>query len=429
MAYRAVFYQPSHFHAALTLKENNPRLDQDIHVYANPGAERDAFVTLVENFNNRAEQPTAWRLHLHEGDDLVQQIIANGHADFVVLAIPNHKKLATIAKLSTAGLPVFADKPWLTESGQLTNLEQALAAPAMVMDIMTIRYELLARLGHQVARSAALFGHFIPGTPQQPAIEITSIHHLCKKVNGQPLRRPDWYYDIGVQGDGMVDIQSHMVEQAQWWILDEESCDFERDIVLTDARRSSTPVPADLFQESTGLTHFPAALADAVQDSVLHYACNGQINYQLCGIHIQQTAEWRQREPEAAGDMHHVVMRGSHCNLIVRQGLETQYQAEVHLQPLIDNFEHQLNAELKQWQQRFPGLDYQASDIGFRFIAPADLDHGHESHFALVLNQFLDYLDAGQIPDDVTSRLHTRYRLLAQARELALANDNNGGSS
>ena len=429
MAYRAVFYQPSHFHAALTLKENNPRLEQDIHVYANSGAERDAFIALVENFNNRAEQPTHWRLHLHEGDDLVQQIIADGHADFVVLAIPNHKKLETIAQLSSARLPVFADKPWLTDSSQLTYLEQALAAPAMVMDIMTIRYELLARLGHQVAHSESLFGEFIAGTLQQPAIEIASIHHLCKKVNGQPLRRPAWYYDIAVQGDGMVDIQSHMVEQAQWWVLDEDLCDFKQDIVINDAKRSSTPVPLDLFKESTGLDDYPDTLSAAVTNGVFHYPCNGQTNYQLRGIHVQQTAEWRQREPEAAGDMHHVVMRGHYCNLLVRQGPETQYQAEVHLQPLVDNFESRLKSERQQWQQRFPGLDYQSSEIGFRFIAPTDLDHGHESHFALVLNQFLDYLDAGKIPDDVTSRIRSRYTLLAQARELALTNDNNGDLS
>ena len=68
--YRALFYEPGHFHAALTLRTPNPRLAPDIHVYATPGPERDAFLTLIERFNTRADNPTHWRLHLHDGAHL-----------------------------------------------------------------------------------------------------------------------------------------------------------------------------------------------------------------------------------------------------------------------------------------------------------------------------------------------------------------------
>jgi hypothetical protein len=80
----AVFYEPGHFHAALTFRTPNPRLAPDIHVYATPGPERQAFVTLVESFNTRAAHPTHWRLHLHEGPQLLQRLVADGHGDFVV---------------------------------------------------------------------------------------------------------------------------------------------------------------------------------------------------------------------------------------------------------------------------------------------------------------------------------------------------------
>ena len=71
--YRALFYEPGHFHAALTLRTPHPRLAPDIHVYATPGPERDAFVTLVEQWNTRADDPTHWRLHLHDGAGLLQR--------------------------------------------------------------------------------------------------------------------------------------------------------------------------------------------------------------------------------------------------------------------------------------------------------------------------------------------------------------------
>src|SRR5499426_174613 len=137
--FRAVFYEPGHFHAALTLRTPNPRLAPDIHVYATPGPERQAFVTLVESFNTRAEQPTHWRLHLPDGPQLLQRLVAAVHGDLVVLAGRNNIKLATIASLTQAGLHVLADKPWLTDSQQLPSLVQVTAGPRLAMDLMTVR--------------------------------------------------------------------------------------------------------------------------------------------------------------------------------------------------------------------------------------------------------------------------------------------------
>jgi hypothetical protein len=84
--YRALFYEPGHFHAALTLRTPNPRLAPDIHVYATPGPERDAFLTLVEQWNTRADHPTHWRLHVHDGAHLLQRVVEERQGDFVVLA-------------------------------------------------------------------------------------------------------------------------------------------------------------------------------------------------------------------------------------------------------------------------------------------------------------------------------------------------------
>ena len=60
-------------------------------------------MALVESFNTRAEQPTHWRLHLHEGPQLLQRLVADGYGDFVVLAGRNNTKLATMASLTQAG--------------------------------------------------------------------------------------------------------------------------------------------------------------------------------------------------------------------------------------------------------------------------------------------------------------------------------------
>ena len=421
---RAVFYEPGHFHAALMLRSPNARIAPDIHVYATPGLERDAFVALVKGFNQRVENPTHWRLYLHEGENLLERLIEDGHGEVAILAGRNQTKLETIARLTQAGLHVLADKPWLTDRQQLPYLGQVTSGDRLAMDIMTIRHPIAARLISQVINAPELFGGFAPHDRDEPTIDIASTHHLYKIVNGQPLQRPPWYYDTAIQGDGLVDIQSHMVEQAQWWVLGDEPCEIDQDVVLESARRWSTPVPPELFQASTGLSDYPASLRSSVRDGVLEYACNGEIGYQLRGIRIRQTADWRQWEPEGAGDLHHVTVRGHRCQVMIRQGPDTQYGAEIHLKPMRgENLQPVLETQLERWQGVFPGLSFIPSPIGCRFVVPPDLDHGHESHFALVLNQFLDYLDQGQWPESLTDRIRMRYTLLARAQELALSPD------
>jgi hypothetical protein len=266
-----------------------------------------------------------------------------------------------------------------------------------------------------------LFGTFVTHNSAAPAIDIASVHHLYKRVNGRPLQRPAWYYDTTVQGDGLVDIQSHMVEQAQWWVLGEDVGEIERDIVLDTARRWTTPVPLPLFHDSTGLAAYPEALQPAVRDGILQYACNGEICYRLRGISVRQTAEWRQREPEGTGDLHRLTLRGSRCNVLIRQGAETGYKATLHLEPAAGvALEPLLRPVLAQWQVHFPGLTYEPSACGLRLLLPPALDHGHESHFALVLRAFLEHLERGFWPEALRARLRMRYTLLARARDLAL---------
>ena len=420
--HRVIFYEPGHFHAALTLRASNARLAPDIHVYATPGPERDAFVHLIESFSQQAVQPFPWRLHLHEGEHLLERLVTEARGDLVVLAGRNNTKLETIVHLIQAGFHVLADKPWLTDSRQLPYLAQATAGPSLAMDLMTTRYNILTRLCHQIVTTPELFGTFVSEAAGEPAITIESVHHLYKKVHGRPLQRPAWYYDTNVQGDGMVDVQSHMVEQAQWWVLHDTIGEFERDVILDKARRWTTPVPVEIFQESTGLSTYPEALQSSMRDGVLEYACNGEISYRLRGVSVRQSTQWRQREPENAGDLHSVTIRGSFCTVLIRQGAETGYRAEMHLVPTAGvNLETMLRSAIERWQERFPGLSFAPSPGGFRLLPSTTLEQGHESHFALVLNTFLDYfLDGNTWPDALCARIRMRYTLLARARELAL---------
>lgn len=75
------------------------------------------------------------------------------------------------------------------------------------MDIMTTKYDVVAKLRREIVRDDSLFGCF-RADDDLPSIEIGSVHHLAKLVNGSSLQRPTWYYNVGVQGNGLVDVTS-----------------------------------------------------------------------------------------------------------------------------------------------------------------------------------------------------------------------------
>ncbi|MCZ6888555.1 MAG: hypothetical protein O7H39_08670 [Gammaproteobacteria bacterium] len=420
-----LFYEPGHFHAALCLRISNSRVSEDVHLYARQGPELEAFLSLVQAFNQRADAPTRWRVHVHESSDLLAALIDERRGDAVILAGRNDGKLETIARLHEAGLPVLADKPWLTDASALPHLDTVTSGGPLAMDIMTGRYGALARVRRLIVAREQLFGGFVTDHAEGFAIEIGSKHHLYKIVNGRPLRRPAWYYDVAVQGDGMVDIHSHMIDQVQWLVAGEVELDYERDFRLTTARRWQTPVPLDLYRESTGEAAFPASVEDAVSDDVLALSCNGAIEHALLGVSARQHAEWSQREPEGGGDLQSNVVRGRRVSVQMRHGPETGFAPELHVVPAPgEDVRVELEAAVDDWQEAFPGIGLEPSSIGFRLTWPAGLDGGHETHFALMLDEFLDYLDAGVWPAALLPRIRSRYTLLARARELSLQGPN-----
>ena len=214
-----LFLEPGHFHAALTLRVRNPRVNRAIHLYARPGAEHDAFTGLVRSFNTRADAPTDWDLRVHESNAPERALVGERCGNVVVLAGRNQPKLGTIARLHAAGLHVLADKPWLTDPRGIPNLARVTEGWPLAMDIMTFRHDAIARITHRLAASPDLFGALLVSS-REPAIDLHSVHHLLKVVNGAPLIRPPWYYDTRIQGNGLVDIQSHMADQAQWLLED-----------------------------------------------------------------------------------------------------------------------------------------------------------------------------------------------------------------
>jgi len=420
MKHSLVVHDPGHFHAALLFFEDNSRVDPTIHVYAPEGPEVDAFIALIEGFNARPDAPTRWRINLYRGEDALEKLIAERPGETVILAGRNGTRLALMHRLHDAGFNILADKPWMTDSVNLPHLDAITAGAPPAVDIMTGRINRLAELRNAVIAEKSVFGDLVTHA-DAPAIELISRHHLLKRVDGRPLLRPPWFYDITVQGDGMVDIHSHYVDQAQWiseTLGPDHPFDADRDMEVLDAERWVTEVPLALFQESTGADVFPDALAGAVDGDVLNLACNGRIDYHLRGLWVRHLCEWGHREPEGGSDLHGFTARGENAELSIRHGPETGFETEfrLHIQDTTG-----FDAAREAWRARFPGLDISGDGDEFLFTLPPAAQIRHEAQFPRVLDEYLSLLESSVFPTNLAARIRSRYTLIARARDHALS--------
>ena len=415
-----VVVSPGHFHAGLTLRKRHPLLSDEVYVYAEDGPELREFLHLVDSFNKREADPTSWGLHLYRGPDYLDALLQQPPGDIAMVTGKNNAKLSTMHRLHQAGLHVLGDKTWLIDASQLDLLDAITASPPLAMDIMTERFEVATRLQVALSQHSEIFGGF-RDDGSEPAVYLKSVHHLYKEVNGEPLVRPVWYFDDGVLGEGITDVTTHLVDMAQWMVAGDKGVDYERDIVLTEARQWPTGMPLEIFSRITGLKEFPEYASRDVSDGVLHYLCNAKIKYTLRGVLVQVDSIWDLAIPEGGGDTHYGIMRGTRTDLVVDQGSDTGFDTRLRVIPIENSsaYEKSLDEAIAGMQDICPGVGYRAGENGYLVTIPAEMHHGHEARFAEVLNQFLRCVDAGEWPQRVGQELVAKYRLLANAYELS----------
>jgi len=415
-----VVLNPGHFHAALTLRKSHPRLSNDVYVYAEEGPDVESFLRIVRTFNERVHQPTRWNLHVYRGADYLERLRTARSGDVVIMAGRNDTRMSSIHLLHMDGFLVLADKPWVISVGQIPMLQAVAATAPLAWDIMTERHEIANRLQQALAARPEVFGRF-RSEGEHPAIEMSSVHHLYKVVNQRPLVRPLWYFDTAVQGEGITDVTTHLVDLTQWLVDGAKRSDYDRDVELLSARQWPTGVPRDVFERITGTSDFPASLRDA-DNGTLSYLCNAQLSYRLNGVPVRLESLWHLAIPEGGGDTHYAIARGSLADLIVEQGAATGFRTEIAVRPvaLADaHYARALRNAVASLQDRFPGIGIEATGSAFRITIPESLRTTHEEHFAAVLDQFLAYVDRGEWPDNLGPDLVTKYTLLARAAELS----------
>lgn len=416
---RLITLDPGHFHAALVQKSRYPQVvDSQVHIYAPGGAELDAHLARIEGFNKRAENPTNWTLQTHRGADFLEKMLAEKPGNVVVISGNNARKARYIRSSIEAGLNVLADKPMAIQPVDFADLEAvfpiAQQKGVLLYDIMTERYEATTMLQRALSLAPDLFGTLEKGTPQNPAITKESVHHFYKNVSGAPLVRPAWFFDVAQQGEGVVDVTTHLVDLVFWECFPNQIIDYKQDIQVLNARRWSTEITPAQFKQVTKQTTWPDFLAkDLVKDSILAAYANGEINFTVKGVHAKTSVIWNFQAPTGAGDTHYSTMRGTKANLIIRQGQAENYRPTLYVEPVSGvkpgEAEAALKAALVALAQEFEGVTYEKSGRGWRMLVPDRYNTGHEAHFAQVTERYLQYLAAGKLPDWEVPNMLAKY--------------------
>lgn len=419
---------PGHFHAALVQKMMLDGVDSVVYVYAPEGPDVQDHLDRIKGFNTRAENPTHWIEEVYLGPDFFEKMILDKPGNIMVVSGNNAEKTDYIKKTVEAGINVLADKPMVITADKFDLLIEAFDLAkqnnVLLYDIMTERYEITTMIQKALSQVPEVFGTLEKGTLENPAVTKESVHHFFKYVSGNPIKRPAWFFDVSQQGEGIVDVNTHLVDLIQWECFPEQIIDYKSDIEVLSAKRWSTELTPSMFNRVTHLDGYPDYLKkDLIKDSVLNVYSNGEINYTLKGVHAKASVIWNYEAPEGGGDTHYSIMRGTNANLIIQQGKDENYQPTLYVENngkvSQEDFLAALQTAVDGFQTNYPGIAIVKSDGKIIINIPAKYKNGHEAHFTQVTEKYLQYLKDGQLPEWEVPNMIAKYYTTTKAYEMS----------
>ena len=416
---------PGHFHAALVQKNMYTQISPDVFVYAPEGNDVEEHLKRIVDYNKRADNPTRWNEKVYKGADYLEKMLSEKPGNVVVVSGNNRIKSDYIIKSVEAGLNVLADKPMVITSEQFPKLEEAFRVAkekgVLLYDIMTERFSVTSVIQRELSMHPEIFGTLETGTVEKPAIEMVSIHYFYKNVSGNTLVRPAWFFDVNQQGEGIVDVTTHLVDLVQWECFPNQILQ-KSNIQIIRAKRWPTVLSGADFREVTRMEQYPEYLKSSVKDKNLNVFTNGEIVYRIKGAVAKVTAIWNYKAPEGAGDTHYSIMRGTVSSLEIHQGVAEKYDPTLYINARKGTdlmiFASSLERVVKALPQSGLSLE-KSGNSRWKVVIPEKLKIGHEAHFAQVTAKYLEYLRTGKLPEWEVPNMITKYYTTTSALKLA----------
>ena len=413
-----VTVDPGHFHAALVQKRTYPEVSPAVKVFAPDGAELDAHLKLIDSFNTRKENPTAWTEDVYRGADYLEKFVAAAKAGalgahpIAIFAGKNDRKGDYALAAVEAGVNVLSDKPMAITPEVFAKTEKAARLAQekglYFADIMTERNEITTILQRALTMDRDRCGEQEAGTPDDPAVTKVSVHHFCKLVNGAPLRRPTWYYDTKVQGEGLTDVTTHLVDLVQWEAFPDARLS-KPDVEIVSAKTWPTRITPEQFRMSTG-----GEIAEAMA-----VEANGEFTWKLRGVHCKVSVVWNFMAPKGTGDTHYSLMRGTKTEVFIRQGEKEGYKPVLYVKARGDAAATaaSLAKALAAISAKIPGVGCEKTDEAatWRITYPKSYDNGHEAHFGQVVQTYLGWMKAGREESLYVDNMLVKYHTIVEA--------------
>jgi len=403
-----------------------PQVSPDVHVYAPDGPDLQQHLDRIASYNKRPVDPTSWNEIVYRGNDFFEKMLSEKPGNVVVLSGNNKKKAEYISRSIDAGLNVLADKPMIIYPEDFPILEKAFQTAeekgVLLYDIMTERFEITTILQKILSQNENVFGKLTTGSRKDPAVSKISVHHFSKLVSGAPLIRPAWYFDVEQQGEGIVDVTTHLVDLIQWACFPDQILN-PADINMVSARRWPTVITRDQFRGVTGYDDFPEFLLKDVRDGNLNVFANGEMVYQIKGVWAKVSVEWHYQAPPGGGDTHYSVMKGTGCDLVIRQGREEKFIPTLYAENIRGRDIESFTTDLREVLAALPYDSLGVEPFGksaLRINIPDKYRVSHEEHFGQVASKFLLYLNEGSLPYWEVPGMITKYYTTTSALKMAL---------
>lgn len=416
---------PGHFHAALVQKTMYDQISPTVYVYAPKGPDVDDHLNRIKGFNTRPDNPTHWNEKVCTGSDFLEEMLKDRPGNVVVISGNNRRKAEYIKSCTDAGLNVLADKPMCIDGKGFELIKEAFESAeksgAVLYDIMTERSEITTIIQRELVHNKEVFGDLVRGTPEKPSVVQESVHHFFKYVAGNPIKRPAWYFDTTQQGEGIVDVTTHLVDLVMWGSFPQEPVDIN-EVEVEAGRRWPTLISRENYKTVTRLDDFPSYLKEKLDErGLLPCYANGEIIFTVKGICARVAVTWNYQAPEGAKDTHYSIMRGTKANVFINQGAAQNYRPELYVEATDgkpDELAKALEKAVAGLQAEYSGVELKQEENLWHVLVPDKYRIGHEAHFAQVMDRYLKYL-IGKLPAWEQTNMITKYYITTRALDLA----------
>lgn len=409
---------PTHSHAAVAQNMQIEQVDTSVYVYSPDKEELKEYFQQIESYNARKNNPTNWNIVNYSGPDYLEKMIRDKKGNVVVLSGNNKIKIDYIEKSVNGGFNVFSDKPMVINKAGFDRLKEiypiAEKKGVLMFDMMTERYTLINIIQKALMQDTLFFGRIQQGTETHPAIMESSVHHFYRGGKGN---RPVWFFDVLEQGEGIVDVTTHLIDLTMWKSLPNQIIDYTKDVKVLSAEHWPVYLTRNDFAAATSRSDIPESLKPIMKDSVLEVFSNGTIRYQIKGINAAVKVEWRAATPKDGNDLRSAYAEGTKATLSISQEYGQKhpgFYAKKGEKVSEEEFQSNLKKAIASLSITYPGITLAEGAGKTEIILPAELESKYDPTFKV----FLDSLIKRDMPDWEVPNTLAKYYITTTALDM-----------